>query len=107
MIPKQAIEKAIEGGWSPKYGHHSDLVDSNGEWIGVENSRVVSYAEIALDPTFWQALGKVLGWVRLTKVDENPTRRAAVPTCNEYAHRFYDLILTSGDTDKFWDEILK
>lgn len=45
MIPKQAIEKAIEGG----YGQTEKPYSTN--WTGM-----------ALDPIFWQALGKVLGW---------------------------------------------
>jgi len=49
MTIQEAIEKAIEGGWE------KDGFVCQGELIGVE--------EIALlDPLFWQALGKAMGW---------------------------------------------
>lgn len=111
-ILAEVVKKALQGGWSPKYGHHEDLVDDNGEWIGVENSRVISYAEIALDPLFWYALGKTLGWSEYAVCDTHGAKcevgcTAAVEKEFLYhAHRFYDLILTGGDTTEFWQELL-
>lgn len=59
MINKAAIEKAIEGGWSD--GKH--VVEVNDKW-GVRLLAASGYAqwefkfeEIALDPSFWVALG--------------------------------------------------
>lgn len=103
MIPQKAISLAIEEGWSP-------IPEVKFDWkIGeVKNSTVyfpypkgghleAALAIIALDPTFWQALGKALGWHG-----------------NEYlrgewywqARQHHDLILTGGDTEKFWNELL-
>ena len=84
MIPKRAIELSIKGGW-------------NDEWL-VGDKR---FADIALDPSFWQSLGKALGW----KAEDDPTRIGY--TWQGNASRFYDLILTGGDTKTFWDELLK
>lgn len=90
MIPKAAIEKAIEGGWnSPKSGSLADMI----------------WETTALDPTFWQALGKSLGW---------PTGKEPDVSLFEWetkgwsgrAHQFFDLILTGQDTAAFWDELL-
>lgn len=53
------------------------------------------YPAIALDPTFWQALGKALGW--------NERYMSGYPV----AHRFYDLILQGKPIDEFWAELLK
>ena len=48
-----------------------------------------SLAMIALDPTFWQRLGEALG-------------------ISGTAHgiEFSRIILTGGDTQKFWDDLL-
>lgn len=89
-IPKEVIEKAIEGGWVSEY-------PQEGTWLAnYENYRA------ALDPTFWQSLGKSLGWDSHmlmwvgTYYDEWQYR----------AMRFYDLILQGKDTNNFWKEIL-
>lgn len=82
MIPKSAIEKAIEGG----YPRNSELLDT------------YCTHGIALDPTFWQALAKV-GLYTKSPRTVDPWKRTA--------REFYDLILTGGDTEKFWEEILK
>src|SRR4051794_8317136 len=94
MIPKAAIEKAIEGRWTPPLP-------------------LVTYPSFnksaALDPSFWQSLGKALGWGKTDYCwgcgyDEGETISTDVWFVN--AHRFYDLILTGSDTDAFWKELL-
>lgn len=111
MIPKNAIEKAWEGGW-PK---------------GVNGNGLIDYPQIALDPTFWQVLGKSLGWDRKMVVRrgmvignfgwESPDKNirfygeemgAGMDYMNPWvyhAHRFYDLILQGKDTAEFWREL--
>ena len=61
-------------------------------------------AQIALDPSFWQSLGKTLGWEKCAEGCEGDCK---VGVWKKKARRFYDLILTGGDTEKFWDELLK
>lgn len=123
MIPKQAIEKAIEGGWKPLKTivvHDTDafeqidyqtIVFYNGTNVelGAPIGRRNLYS-IALDPTFWQALGKVLRWA------ETITNTDVCTECldnykpvgwHQNALRFYDLILTGKSTEEFWEEILK
>lgn len=123
LIPKKAIEKAIAGGW--KVGHGAFVKCKNPtETLEMFNfcyptqesiDQHRHYFEYSLDKTFWQALGKSCGW-KLQGID--------CPVCDNYpnqhslnadfniagwlynAHRFYDLILTGGDTEKFWEEIL-
>ena len=71
LIPQWAIEKAIKGGWNPcvfcpivaveidKTPTQKDfywLRNKNGEGCGYR------WHEIALDPDFWQCLGKAMGW---------------------------------------------
>lgn len=104
MISKLAIEKAIAGGWNFK-GEQPDEVKQFGE---VE----IAYAmweSVALDATFWQALGKALGW------DEGKRYELGYAEFAEgglrwmwefIAHRFYDLILQGSDTTEFWSDLL-
>lgn len=111
-IPKKLIEKAIEGGWSPLYDGKPTI---KWEWemdcIWTYNpNEEVSFGEYqlheinALKPLFWQALGKALGWPE----DYNGDIIKLVNTHWEFvAHRFYDLILTGGDTDQFFKYLLK
>ncbi len=91
MIPKQAIEKAIEGGWKKKgyIDHYTDEI-------------------VALDPAFWQALGKALGWkTNKLKSMEKQQPGDVFQHWYQRAMRFYDLILTGGDTEAYWEELLK
>jgi hypothetical protein len=92
MIPKQAIEKAIEGGW----------LEANQPWL--QQHLMSDSYHIALDPSFWQALGKALG-------KENHMEALAhdwdVPWWRGQALNFYDLILTGDDTEKFWADLLQ
>lgn len=76
MIPKNVIEKAIEGGWANAYAL---------DWDG--------HAEAIIDPLFWQSLGKALGWMS--------------GDWKGNAHQFFDLLLTSGDTSRFWKDLLE
>lgn len=95
-IPKLAIERAIEGGWAESL---TDFLNTNGDDLK-------SPQEIALDPSFWQSLGKVLVW---EKMCDPYCRFENCVDCANWlpkAHRFYDLILTGGDTEKFWEELL-
>lgn len=91
MIPKEIISKAVRGGWQPP------------------NLELQHEAVFVLDPAFWQALGKALGWWDdIGQIPSKmPKRRIDQDPWNYHAHRFYDLILTGGDTEKFWADLLK
>ncbi len=111
-IPKEAITKAIEGGWRPHngadYSKHKLVkahksVDFYAE-KGNTSSRIdVRYA--ALDPTFWQAL---CGWDDSYMI-ENPSdliNSIRIPKWRAKAIAFYDLILTGQPTEQFWADLL-
>lgn len=109
-IPKEAIEKAIEGGWCKNYGNGKPPfkhgVGRDAVTILYNEGGPIQtyyYAQIALDPTFWQALGKSCGWDKNASVYSHTT----MTQWQQAAMQFYDLILTGGDTEKFWAEILK
>jgi hypothetical protein len=111
MIPKEIILKAIEGGWGVPDG--KDATYSKYAYLGYSESGLYekcydgvfySFGQIALDPTFWQALGSAFGWGDTEM--ENGNEPFAVPWYLLHAHRFYDLILTGKDTTQFWSDLL-
>lgn len=87
----QAIKLAIEkGGWRNSGTiTEEQLIKFGGgcaSYIYHEKDR-----SWLLDPLFWQALGKALG-----------IRRWQTP-----AEHYFQIILDSGDTEKFWRELIK
>jgi len=114
---KLAIEKGgyVKGGWdsgikwNPKFGENGIK-----SWNG-SLPVYIAYAEIILDPEFWQSLGKALGWEEdevvpydLSKLDkfEWIIRFHRLPRWRFNAQRYFDLVLTGGDTEKFWNNLL-
>jgi hypothetical protein len=98
MIPTEAIEKAIDGGWTgwPYPFFDARLVGPKMEW-----------QKFALDPSFWQSLGKALGW----QLNAEPTwngKSRPIEGWHYEARRFYDIILLNGGNGlkTFWDELL-
>lgn len=75
--------------------------------------------EIVLDPLFWQALGKALGWSGFKfyfegkwQYTDDPTIQVQSRTPFVYetwlanALDYHKLLLTGGDTEKFWEDLL-
>jgi hypothetical protein len=120
MIPKTAIEKAIEGGWahgnsklwlisSRPDGHARHLFGY--ETVGGNGQFSMCDSEIALDLLFWSALGKALGWAPDMSMHHfNTTSQweqyKDIETWKYNATRFYDLILTEQPTEPFWNDLL-
>lgn len=112
-ISKEIIELAVAGRWYSNFLDPEKLPPCSwsfdGEYFVItgENSLLIRkcLAEIALDSTFWQALGKALGWTKWGEFDEE-YKKSSDPQWQYNAHRFYDLILTNSDTTAFWQEIL-
>ena len=52
--------------------------------------------DIVLDPLFWQALGKALGWINYAK-----------PQWLQHALKYHELVLINSNTEKFWKELLQ
>jgi len=72
----------------------------------------IAHGTIALDPLFWQALGKALGWeLKKCQYCKNGCEWCTVngyvkPEWLKHAHQYFDLHLTSGDTEAFWRKLL-
>lgn len=99
----RAIKLAIEGGYN------------DNAWDGTENSSKKTDEQMLLDPLFWQALGKALGW---EEHDNNQRKLYRLSGANpdympkglykwhDRAMNFFDLVMRNGDTEKFWSELL-
>ena len=110
MIPKQAIEKAIEGkfDWRDLLGVREELSLQEDHFGMMQRD----WWRLSLTPSFWQALAKAL-----ELSEEHFTSCAIWKTgecdCSakdewkEKAKEFYDLILERKGTTAFWEEILK
>lgn len=114
---EDAIKQAVGAGWLPRFFDTKDLVDSNGDWIGIENSRVMNMAECLQDPLMWQALGKARGWREspylcpgcdtIGRGKYNHMRDCPIKDRVEnwqiYAQLWFRTLLSSGDMKKFWE----
>ncbi len=76
---EKAIKLAIKGGYS----------------LGIAD--IFDYQIVLLDPEFWKALGKGLGW------SENLKDKDWIGVALD----FFELKLTGGDENSFWEELLK
>jgi len=98
MIPKAAIEKAIERGWKYnglEFEGHPDFNDDELAygWVRTTKGTYTVYrSEIALDPSFWQAVF--------------PVSHYAATYWFDMAQKFSRLILTGGDLEAYWNELL-
>lgn len=117
FIPKAAIEKAMSAGWYKgytleKYENKYITLDPDGD-----RDALLFFPEIALQPEFWQCLGKSLVWTNSICRDCGRSAQicmAGDETClgedvagwKYHAGRFYDLILTGGDLEAYWKKIL-
>lgn len=81
-IPKEIVELAVQGGYKAKV-----------EWV----IKLPEYAlyQIICDPTFWQALGKSLGWFP-----------SIYEVHHDIARDFFNLLMQQKPTDIFWEELL-
>lgn len=107
---KEAIQKAIEGGYklpndtdySASYvkiknvrGRTTDFVFGQ---FGSQCLGTIPTADILLDPLFWQALGKAMGWEFRSDHKE--------PWKKEW-HRFIDHLAEGKDVESFFKDLLK
>lgn len=122
MIPELAIKKALEGGWEPFKTVKTEeleckVLDFQTLHCNIKPHKSgaiprgfcsLNLFRAALMPSFWQALGKALGWMTPQPDSGEPPFNLKVGY-NEWhvrASQFYDIILTGGDTDKFWKDLL-
>lgn len=127
-IPTEIIEKAIEGGWYRSFGKTPKL-QMKDTYFQIWEGRTVllrrSYHTLALDPTFWQALGHALNWGRHMNwcrwESSNCEYKATHFFCPHSEHEcnchssitwqiraesFFHRLMVGMPTEAFWAEIL-
>lgn len=101
---KEAIQKAIDGGWKPWWieeGYPYKISTSFVEVLMKEQIQFVWWAEFVTDRTFWQALGKALGWSDKDFYENNMVR-----WFSEW-HRFIDHLAEGKDVNEFFTNLLE
>lgn len=89
-----AIKLSIKGGYNGE-----NLPFDHNEWLLVDYIELNDNAQqiLILDPLFWQALGKALGWGIYT---------GQPPFWKSQALRYFNLLLTGGNTEQWWKDLL-
>lgn len=92
---EQAIRKAIERGYS-KLREPITFIEWKGSSWMIRTSDEITYPieVLFLDPSFWQSLGKALGWCP----DDN---------WKWYWHNFIDNLIAGKDTETFFKDLLQ
>jgi hypothetical protein len=60
MTIQEALTKASEGGYQPTFKHHESGMQAG--IVGLHGFSIIPVNAIFLDPEFWCALGRTLGW---------------------------------------------
>lgn len=90
-IPLQKVEQDL-------MLNRVNITDAVGHWDWINKN------DLAMSPVFWQALGKACGWPdEHSNVSANDWREQGQ---QGRAHQYFDLILTGGNQEKFWEELL-
>lgn len=119
----EAIEIAIENGWTTFKGHKIDyvrLIQSGDKRLAevievieehqgrASRSTTFSYDEFFLDPLFWQSLGKGLGWEETVEVEipDFPLTPALKATqWKVHWHHFIDALAEGQTPEAFFTEL--
>ncbi len=108
-ITEKAIEKVVSEGWKPlfaKYWGNGVVSVEREAWpdyrfngtIGLTG--IVSIHEILLDPSFWQALGKALGWPKQGDHEPEPY------SWQNRQHRLIAHIQDGKNIESYFEELL-
>lgn len=109
---KEAIKLAIEkggynwGGWKEVSTlDHSETFDGE-TWYYIGGSQVLEQ-QIVLDPNFWKCLGEILSWNDFIPECAEPNKIVEPNQWINEAMNYYFLLLTDGDTEQFFEDLLK
>jgi len=104
---RTAIKIAIENGWD----YHGSIEDYISKLKGMEAWEISADEDRAcLEPRFWQALGKGLGWsIQLVEEgnwdDMESLHTVAHDKWKYEMHRFLDHLIAGGDINEFFEEL--
>lgn len=106
---KEAIRLAIEkGGYSLKFAEQRYQIDVADR----SHPGSIALTSMFLDPAFWRALGKALGWsmefqdINTMTNASGEFKSAIFPEWLYQWHRFIDHIADEGEPDDFFKELL-
>lgn len=101
---EKAIKLAIRNGWEPK----RSAPNSTPRYYKIPKG-VVWQAYICLDPLFWQALGKALGWegIQWHSIYDGFRPSSWTHRYHYEWHRFIDWLYEGKDIESFFNELLK
>lgn len=108
---KEAIQKAIEGGWKgegAKFNYYEPTFEDVGWYLKNGYAENENIWKVLSDPLFWQALGKSLGWGWVTPCefgDHEACIECALWLCKW--HDFIDHLAEGKDADDYFKELLK
>lgn len=123
MTIKTAINKAIEGGYkkykdtefdSIKEVIGSDLINLIKVNLDSTSCSTISLQEMLLDPSFWQALGKSMGWgicINHNKDERIPRALQGCDGCmdaddeNYYWHKLIDHLSEGKSLEDFFKKL--
>ncbi len=104
---KEAIKKAIQGGFKPHWSLHEDTIEKTIEMLEGKDEIYSDYfgtikqaPKPLLDPLFWQSLGKALNW----KIDKS---RVGLHEWKIRWHEFTEHLINGGEAEKFFNQLLK
>lgn len=113
MTIDQTIKRAISNGYLEKVykgkGYDINVNDSGYVWLSDEyDTKIADWrvGEVLLSPSFWQCLGKALGWETYTRcpirecVRVLPSHRK-IPEWLYHWHRFIDHLADGGKPESF------
>ncbi len=103
MTIQTAIEKSIEGGW--KYANiNKRTLKVNGDFVtwegkGTFDQRIIQV--FILIPSFWQALGKSMGWAKDLTESGKPSQIGYLM----YWHDLIDHLAEGGSTESYFEKL--
>ena len=109
---EKAIQKVIEGGYN-------GVQITDDLWSGImTDSAKENYRCMFIDPLFWQALGKSMGWTGKENCSEcgyiweescwcDREYTHSVARWRHYWHRLIDHLAEGKSAESFFEEILK
>ena len=104
---KEAIEKAYGAGYNPEKFNYTFKWEE--DMSGATEVYQIDPRKCQLDPLFWQALGKSLGWEKADgvggKYAQHPNERYAY--WKWQWHRFIDHLAEGKDPDEFFKSLIK
>ena len=106
MKIKEAISLAVEGGWKAPYDYATFEATENYVYFYPKHGGRIDYAMgfVLLDPAFWQALGKSLGWKEGMGIYREPGHFELTEWWSQW-HNFIDHLAEGGKAEEWFEKL--